>query len=789
MSRFFAMLSDAPSRAWPLAALLVAGCVSLQSYRSGRTSRGVFDDADLTPLERLTVLDEPGFVVASRGGGSLPIVACDSRRAVDAARRLALLIRRSTGVKPEVIREFPGAPATNRFALFVGSTAAAAERGLVAPGDSPESFRVVASGGSVFFLGREDYAVFDWCERQLGVRCFWYDPGGDELSVPKRGELRVEAVDYSDRPLYGMRVCGSCASQRWAKFAKAGNTHRGGVNVHAPHGWHKDAALVAEHPEIFARDQDGRRAMSPLLCYGNPETLVYYEQRIDEAIAGVRDSGGIVDVKRKVITVSPWDVAYNCTCAHCTPLYDESLGQSGNASPIVWRRFLKPLARWAKERHPDYIVSFLPYWNMCEVPAGLDLREEGNCEAEVCVMPGLALMKDEPVARREEALIRRWTEVTGRKAILWHYTCWPAEFTVAPYLFGHEIRRHWLGMRGVADGCFICGGGEVPRLSLMHYIWMRCMWNPEVDVDAVYDRFAERMFGAAARPMRRLISLQESGWSRRWNAGGISDGNIYGISYPPWVVREMKSLLASAERLARGDAESFRRVRRYASIFAGFFDEAAKVHAGSPNPVFEMALADKPPVIDGLLNDACWGKARPHSFVRAMDGICTKPAYPTEMRGARCEGGFAFAFRFDEPAVAAMPSGEWIDDHENHDVVNLFLTDAAKADGPVFRLRFDADGRLSLFNGFLPRANGGVRLSVRKGDSSWSAELFVPFDAIGGEPSLPRGNVSRWRVGDSCLGPDRRAPGSTGEWTRFSTRFSTSNFDRCAFSVFNVPRM
>lgn len=786
MTRLSAMLPGAFRRALPLAALVAAGCMTAREHGSARTSHGVFDDADLTPLEQLAVLDEPGFTVVSRDGGALPIVTCDSPRAVGMATQLALLIRRATGVKPDVIREFPGVPATNRCALFVGKTAAAEKRGLVAPDDSPEAFRVVASGGSVFFLGREDYAVYDWCERQLGVRCFWQDPGGDELSVPRRDELRVAAVDYSDRPVYEMRECGFCASQRWAKFSKVGNTHRGAVRVHAPHKWHKDAALVAEHPEIFARDQDGRRALSPLLCYGSPATLAYYERRIDEAIAGVRDSGGIVDVKRKVITVSPWDVAYNCTCEHCAPLYDESLGKGGSASPIVWGKFLKPLARWAKKHHPDYLISFLPYWNMCEVPPGLNLREEGNCEAEVCVMPGLAMMKDEAVARREEALIRRWTEVTGRRAILWHYTCWPAEYTFAPYAFGRTIRRHWLDMRGVVDGCFVCGGGEVPRLSLMHYLWMRCMWNPDVDVDAVYDVFTRRMFGAAARPMRRLLALQEDGWSRRWNEGGISDGNIYGISYPPWTVREMKRLIYAAERMACGDAESLRRVRRYASMFADFFDEAEKVQAGSPNTVFEMARAETAPVVDGVFDDTCWSGARLHSFVRAMDREHPEPTYATEMRGVRCRDGVAFAFRFEEPAVAAMPVGAWIGGHLDHDLVNVYLADASSATGVVLRTRFDADGRLSLFKGTFPRPADGAKLAVVKGETSWSAELYIPFSAFGGEPPTLKGNAIRWRVGDWRPKGGDGAPGGKGEWTRLSTRFIQRDSDPCAFCDFRV---
>lgn len=217
---------------------------------------------------------------------------------------------------------------------------------------------------------------------------------------------------------------------------------------------------------------------------------------------------------------------------------------------------------------------------MCEVPPGLDLREEGNCEAEVCVMPGLALLKSDTLKAREERIIRDWTRITGLKAILWHYTCWPAEYTFAPYLFGETARRHFCEMRNDVDGCFICGGDEVSRLSLMYYVMMRCMWNPKVDVDAIYDGFAQRMFGPAARPMRRLLDLQERGWMKRWPNDRLLDGNIYGFSYPPWTVREMKRCLERAERLAADDALALRRVHRYAQIFNDFLKRRKSWVAG-----------------------------------------------------------------------------------------------------------------------------------------------------------------------------------------------------------------
>ena len=706
---------------------------------------------DLTPPAVFSETAEAPVAIVRSGEPLLPIVTDAEQRNVAAAQELASIINVVSGARPKIIREAKGQTANVREALFIGDVTNLQLHGLSAPTNNPEAFRVVVKDGSLYFLGRADYAVHDWCERQLGVRCYWRDKDGDEIFAPKSSEIVATAVDYSDWPVYSKRICGSCGNQRWAKYAKAGSSHIGGAKVHAPHKWHKDSALVEEHPEIFAMGVDGRRAATPLLCYGNPATLAYYERRIDDEIAGLGDSGGIVDVKRKVITLSPWDVAYDCKCEYCKALYDPSLGERGYASPVVWGYFLKALAKWAKVNHPDYIISFLPYWTMREVPSGLDLREEGNCEAEVCVMPGLALLKDDRIKAREERLIREWTEVTGRKAILWHYTCWPAEFTFAPYLFGEVTKRHFSDMRGDLDGCFICGGGEVPRLSLMYYVMMRCMWNPDVDIGAIYNGFARRMFGPAARPMRRLLDLQERGWMKRWPNTKLTDGNIYGFSYPPWVRREMKQCLEKAEGLAAGDALALRRVRRYGSIFDEFFKEAEIVGRG----VHRRRLVLAGPQ----------GVPQPRSFVRAMGpSLDAKPAFATEVGARWTDDGVKFIFKCDDP---------------DKDELAVII----EHDGVCSHIIVDAEGCVNLFKDNVPTPADGIVANLSKSETCLELEVSIPF-AVLGERSREAffagewlGNLVRTRpVGDK----------GRGELSRLSTRRTPLNKDVNALVPF-VP--
>jgi len=690
-----------------LTGLLAGGCLSPHS--------------DLTRPKSWTDLGGDDIVV-SRGETLLPIVSDNSPENRWAALFLAQTIGETCGRRPGVLFTKPGRPCAVTNALFIGGTDASL---------TGEAFRVIARDGSVRFLGRADYAVFDWCERMLGLR--YYCKGGK--CVEPRTEIVVPAIDYTDAPVFDRRLLEG--NSAWARLAKTGNTHRGGVNVHAPHGWFRDPSVRADHPAIF---ETGR---TPMLCYGNPETLDYYKSRIDRHIAGLEDSGGIVDSDRKVVTVCPWDNPIRCTCRWCRPLYADDC--AGAASPIVWEHFTTQLAAWLKDTHPDYMISFLPYLNFCGVPKGLLGRPDllPNAEAEVCTMPGLALLKNESCRDREERLLRDWQAATGRKIINWHYGCWPRDRTSAPYVFGRTIQRHYDAMRDVTAGSFVCGGENDPRLALSMYIWAKCLWNPDLDVEAVYDGFAKRMFGVAAEPMRELIALQERCWERPWTDNDCSYRNIYEISFPPDDVARMKTLLQDAYRrtLLTGDQESAKRVRTYAQAMTRFFDEEPKARTGVG--------------ADHLAGE----------MVSARNANNPLPWARTTVTTSIASNTLAIVVRCDEPAAAQMDFTNHVDDIVWDDDCVTFVLET---DGQVRVTKVYKDGTR---DGDLP-----LVAKIAHETTNWTVTAHVTLPSPAKTEDV-RGNVCRWRVGDMRLPKERRVPGSRYEHSRLRTRYTHPDAD------------
>ena len=679
-------------------AFILTGCVAARSDLSAPCAWREFEGES---------------VEVARGGRALPIVVDERPENRWAAWFLADTIEETCGTRP---------------AILIGETASVGNGLFVCSGGAPEDdegFRVIARDGSVRFQGRSDYAVFDWCERELGLRYYC----ADGKCVERRGEIVVRAVDYSDRPVFEYRRIGGGRMPDWVRVAKSGDAHRGGVNVHAPHGWFMDEEPKSAHPGIFETGE------TPMLCYGNPETLAYYKRRIDRAIAGIEGAGGIVNTDRKVVTVCQWDAPIRCTCSYCRTLYAwGAAGREPCASPVIWGWFTAKLSAWLKAAHPDYMISFLPYLNTCalEGVAGVE-----GCEAEVCTMPGLALLKDAACKRKEEDLLRGWQRVTGRKVLSWDYECWPKDFTSAPYVFGRTVRSHYADLRDVLCGAYVCGSAADPRTSLSAYVWMKCLWNPDFDVERVYDEFARRMFGPAATPMRALIALQEACWERPWADGACSYRNVFETSYPPEDVTRLKALMTKAYLIAlrEGDETVRRRTRAYLSPLERFIAES------EANANFNAART--------IPTDAVC------TLVPARDIWATNVWMKTEVATHRSGDELVVRVRCFDPLAAELDYAHVVDNFVWGNDTVVFAFD----DGAGVRM--------------LTR---GLTETVARDAGSWTVEFRVRPSAEALRAGRVRGNVCRWRVGDRKF----------YEHTRLSTRYTQPDDDPAAFVNFKL---
>ncbi len=745
---------------------------------------------DLSPLAKIEKATGRSIRLIQSNMPQLPIVVAKKPKQRDlwGAEFLLESLEQMTGNKAEFIKSDKK---LDRPAIYIGNLPATKEAGFSSEGMEPGEFAVKTKDSSIYLFGNDTtegsfgshYAALDFAERVLDVREY-FPPKHGGRAVKKTGNLVVPPLNYGDKPLFPNRNSWPYLRRKSMQTLRIANTHPHQLIVHAPHNWHKDQDYRKNRPEIFQLEKDGTRTLTPMLCYGNPRTLETYLERIEEELQGKRKSGLM---RGKTVTVSPWDMGVNCFCSDCRKLFDAEGPYNGRASKILCT-FVRKLSDILAKKHPELTIIYLPYANYCAIPEGTEFPA-GNVEVQLCTMPGLAMLKDPRVKKYEEELIRNWAKVSKRKIQNWHYSCWPAEFTNAPYIYADACVQHYKDTKDWTVGSFINGSYPECRLTLSAYVWNRALWNPELNCEAIFDEFAKRLFGPAAKPMRRIVQLQAEGWKRPWEVAKVSPKNIFEVSYPRAEVVEMEKCFEEAYTLAGKNEEIKKRIDYYKGGFTDFFVESKEHAEGTAFAPLMIQKVAANPVVDGKLDEADWKLAEPLSFVRARDRKVKEPKYPTEIKAVWTPEGVTFGFRLTEPTPDKLcikgPAGDW-----HNDNVELFLDVSGKGAGNYYQLIMDArDEGVRAVNDKKWNLQG-VKSKTFRGKDFWSAEIFIPYSAFAGSEDVLKpttsangvvwlGNFTRHRVAD-CREKDK-APDSTSEMTRLNTRYSIWSADQNAF--------
>ena len=726
--------------------------------------------ADLTPVTHRRAPAHPPVVLVEAGEPKATIAVMSpkertSRRLASAVRDLQKFIELATGAKLPI--EHGKISGT---AIVIGDCDLAARHGLVGAEMPVEGFAIKTAPNAVLIVGHDGevaprthsdgtaWGIYDLLERLVGVR--WYWPGEHGWSVPRRPTLAIAPVWLEDAPVFRKREIWPSGGRSVTPFTgihhqrmRSADAWPVRLQVHSPTGW---PPLYGEsRPECFQLRADGKRSF-PMLCYGHPRTLDTYLETIAAFYekGDKRAWGGKPPVGNS-ITVSPNDMAIACRCDHCRKLWNPDGGQYGTASNVVGQ-FTANLAREVKKRWPDKTVIYLPYQNYTEPPEGVDFPD--NVEVQLCGMPGLAQYKEPAIAASEQANIDGWVRLTGRKIQNWHYSCWPENQTRAAYLYPHVVKDHYTRNRDKTVGSFINGTRDHwARQHISLYVWMKVLWNPDLDVDATIAEFCRRMFGPAAATMRRLITMQIDGWEKsRWPGGRLSPKAIYETSYPRDDVLRMEALLKQARKEAADDATVTQRLDYLAAPLEAFFTESREYAEGSARTVLVAQKVGEDPIIDGKLDDDAWKQAKPVSLIRALDRKQKEPTFPTTVKAVWTLGGVTFGFHMAEPAPDKLArdiegrdeSLAWWNDN-----VELFL-DVLGQRTDYYQLILNPNAAVYDGHGKDTEWNcKGLNAKAHVGKDFWSLEVHIPYTAF---PELLTpgtgvewfGNFTRHRVAD-----------------------------------------
>jgi hypothetical protein len=741
---------------------------------------------DLTPVTLKPAPEHPALVLADGGTSrySICVMSADFNQAV---KELQSCIMEASGATLPVVRGKVVWPA-----IVLGDCPEAKAAGLESAGLPPEGFELKTASNAIFVVGSA-WGVYDFLERAVGVRWYWpTDRDGRSIVIADR--LLVAPLWYADAPVFRKRqyyppfapsgpIGGTNQDLRpLATALRSGNSWPIDLRVHQPMEWSRSEDFRQNRPEIFQLNPDGTRDHS-MYCYSNPRTLATFLEAIADHYAGKKKASFIAG---DAITVSPPDIGLNCQCPDCQKLYDKEGGDLASASRIL-TTFVTKLATEVKARYPGKTILFLAYMNYTRAPAGVKLPD--NVQMQICGMPGIAQYKEPAILATEQANIDSWIAATGSKMQDWHYSCWPADRTLAPFAYPHVLKAFYQANRDKTVGTFINGGepDEWPRFHVTLYAWLKVLWNPDFDVDAAIDDYCRRMYGPAAGTVRQIVQLQMDGWEKsRWPDARLAPKSVYTVSYPKEMIAQFRQLLAQAKTEAASDPLASRRLAYFAYCFDGFFKEYAAVMEGAGQRSLVAYKVAAAPVVDGALDEAAWQKAEPVVLMKNQGGKEVAAKYPTEVRAVFTLDGITFGFKLTEPSPGKLKREVKTSDHGLtywDDCVELFLDTTGKNLGEFCQFVINANGAVQdSKNGSYAWNAEGVKAASKLGEGFWSMEVYVPFKALGENVRYGTGvtwyaQLTRNRMSDNARGTE-----SVRENQKLNAQFTGFNSNLNDFS-------
>jgi len=406
------------------------------------------------------------------------------------------------------------------------------------------------------------YGVYELLEKYGG--CRWYS---SKFSIiPQKSTLTIPAVDDTQVPAFAMREPAYYDVFRNPDFAVKLRANGSGANLGAKLGGHIYYAkgwfvhtfcnfvpagrYFKDHPEYFAM-KDGIRRKGQELCLSNPDVLKIITQRVKEVLRK--------DPNAQLISVSQPDGAGPCQCPKCKALDDR---EGSPAASII--NFVNKVGAAIEKEFPHVLVETLAYQYTRKPPKTIKPRHNvvpRLCSIECDFSQPLAT-GNSPENVEFRQYIKKWGEISS-KLLIWDYvTCFHPY--IMPFPNFNTLQSNLQLFRDHhVYGVFSLGNYNGPHgdfAELRAWILAKLMWNPDQNINKLYDDFFNGYYGAAAKQMREYFDALQKLSVPDKNKLNFTRGKM-----PPWLTKEFfewgKTAFDKAEQLVADDPARLHNVR------------------------------------------------------------------------------------------------------------------------------------------------------------------------------------------------------------------------------------
>ena len=575
--------------------------------------------------------------------------------------------------------------------------------------------------------------VYAFLEYVCGVRFYW--PGADGTVIPRRKDLRLPKLSVRRAPRFSYRYPWFC------NFSKDEESplwfRRVGFGGQAPvviiDSFYMVNHMKKDHPEYFAlvdgvRDFTNKCASrgGGHLCFSNPDVAKAWARQIAEFFEA--------HPEMEVYPVTPGDgLTRVCGCSACQAEVRDDAGPKGKFSYHVWK-FVNSVAREVAKTHPRKFIGCLAYEGYWSPPEGLAFEPNTAvmiCQSrrEMCNGASRAAFWDG---------VEKWSRLVGRVYFWnWYLTNWPPTNHLPvfyPKAIADDIRR--MAANPKVFGEFIeaenfgsmfpfrsdrMGTPGMSHLNL--YLTAKLYWNPQMDVEATLDEYYRLFYGPAEKEMRAF-----------WEMAAESVETAYAGNprASPDALFPQKTLLALGKRLDAA-AEAVPAESVYARRIAVVVGEFRR---GSERLLRMQTAGTQTLDVRPVNGPADMGKLRP---VRFRDADAGPGEPPTWMYAGYDRRALHLKFLCYEPNMESLVSN--FNRHDDgrmweDDCLEVFLSPDANDPCKCFQLIVNVGGELwdARWTDASHHDTGwesGAEVKTSREAGRWTADVSIPFDAIG----------------------------------------------------------
>jgi hypothetical protein len=459
-----------------------------------------------------------------RDQGSDFVIYCEEtapRSVARAADELQVYLYKVSGARLAIVHE-PRSPM-----ICLGENDASRAAGLTVEDVPLEGFRIVTKAGNVYVLGPDTAddqntpgggtsagtrnGTYAFIERFLGVR--WLVPGENGDYVPKSTSVSVPETNLVDAPFFLNRRVPYTQQerrevQRWWDRQRLGWS----MSLNHSHNWRHTipASHFDEHPEWFP-ERDGVRTPPTghyKLCVTNPglvrayadATIAYFDRNPDATC----------------YSLSPSDSAGYCECEKCSALYETDPNGNRSVTPAILT-FYNDVARLVGKKYPEKLLAGYVYAAYVFPP-----KKPVPLEPNVFLVwapsfdYGYTLFR--PVLQRQwEGLLAQWGKTTQN---LSYYDLPTHVLTESGAMNppGLNILKFLYPRLKAANvkGVYVYGIEAWGRGAPLNYLLARLAWDPDADVDALFDEYCEKAYGRGGGEINRMYRLLDAEMERHF---------------------------------------------------------------------------------------------------------------------------------------------------------------------------------------------------------------------------------------------------------------------------------